>query len=68
MPSASNRFLAFGNLNNGAGHGGLSCVNGNNNASNVNWNYAGRTTLEKSPPLINHNIMQSSLMAKIKVR
>lgn len=35
-------FRAFGNLNNGSEHAGLSCVNGNNTVSNVNWNYAGR--------------------------
>jgi len=37
-------FRAFGNLNNGSEHAGLSCVNGNNTVSNVNWNYAGRPT------------------------
>ena len=34
--------LAFGNLNNGLGNGGLSYLNGNNAPSNANWNILGR--------------------------
>lgn len=34
--------LAFGNLNNGLGNGGLSYLNGNNAVSNANWNYLAR--------------------------
>ena len=34
--------LAFGNLNNGTGNGGLSYLNGNNALSNTNWNILSR--------------------------
>lgn len=34
--------LAFGNLNNGSGNGGLSYLNGNNGLGNANWNYLAR--------------------------
>ena len=34
--------LAFGNLNNGIGNGGLSYLNGNNGLTNANWNYLAR--------------------------
>ena len=36
--------LAFGNLNNGVGNAGLSCLNGNNALSNANWNILARTS------------------------
>lgn len=35
-------WLAFGNLNNGVGNSGLSCLNGNNALSNANWNILAR--------------------------
>lgn len=37
-------WLAFGNLNNGVGNAGLSCLNGNNALSNANWNILARNS------------------------
>lgn len=34
--------LAFGNLNNGVGNSGLSCLNGNNGLSVAIWNFLAR--------------------------
>lgn len=34
-------YLVRGNLNNGTGNAGLSCVNGNNGLANANWNIVG---------------------------
>lgn len=35
-------WLSVGNLNNGVGNAGLSCVNANNGLSNGNWNILAR--------------------------
>ncbi len=40
--TGTREWLSRGNLNNGAGNAGLSCVNGNNGLSNANWNIAAR--------------------------
>ena len=37
--------LAFGNLNNGSGNGGLSYLNGNNDLGNTNWNILARISV-----------------------
>ena len=60
-------FRCFGTLNNGSEHAGLSCVNGNNNVSNVNWNYAGRPSREKALNSFFHTA-PSLLTAKIRER